>query len=288
MIKGGYRLTKKIAWVTDSTAFMDDELLNHPDVYKIPMTILLDDKEYIDGVDLTPHELYARLKTLQQPPKTSQPSIGAFKTLYEELSENYDLIIAVLISSKLSGTVSSSQQAAQLVEVPVVTIDSKILSYPLTVLIKRGLRQLHDTDNIESVISDLEELANHSETYVLIGSLEQLHRSGRMNGLQFLLGSMLNVKPIISINDGELKIKEKARSEKKAREKIIGLLRTANEKSPIKEAYILYGLHPEEALKWKTELSEQFPEIDFLTCSIGATVGVHAGEYTLGISWYNH
>lgn len=278
----------KIAWVTDSTAFLDEELLNHPDVYVIPLTIVLDGEEFLDGIDLTPQELYSRLKTLNSPPKTSQPAVGEFVTLYEKLAEKYDMIISVLLSSKLSGTVSSSQQAAQLVEIPVVTIDSKILTYPLSALIKMGLRELQADGNVESVIKYLEVQTDKNETYVLIGSLEQLHRSGRMNGLQFFLGSMLNVKPIISIKDGKLETKEKARSEKKAKEKITELLRISNEKSPIKEAYILYGLNPEEALRWKKELEEDFPEIDFITCPLCATIGVHAGENTLGISWYNN
>jgi DegV family protein with EDD domain len=280
-------LTKKIAWVTDSTAFIDEELQNNPDVYSIPMTIILDGEEYLDGIDLTPHELYSRLKTLSTPPKTSQPSVGEFQRLYEELGKKYDMIVAVLISSKLSGTVSSSQQAAQLVDVPVVTIDSKILTYPLTALLKMGIQRHQAGDEIENVIKYLEEQTGKNETYVLIGSLEQLHRSGRMNGVQFFLGSMLNVKPIISIEDGKLETKEKVRSEKKAKEKIIELLRAANEKSPIKEAYILYGLHPEEALKWKKDLEGQFPQMEYILCPLNAVIGVHAGENTLGISWYN-
>jgi DegV family protein with EDD domain len=277
----------KIAWVTDSTAFIDEELKNHPDVYVIPLTIVLDGEEYLDGIDLTPHELYSRLKTLNSPPKTSQPAVGEFVTLYEELAKKYDMIVSVLLSSKLSGTVSSSQQAAQLVDIPVVTVDSKILTYPLSALVKMGIRRLQVEGDIESVIKYLEEQTDKTETYVLIGSLEQLHRSGRMSGLQFFLGSMLNVKPIICIKDGKLETKEKSRSEKKAKEKIMELLRQSNEKAPIKEAYILYGLNPEEALRWKNDLEVKFPNIDFVTCPLCATIGVHAGENTLGISWYN-
>ncbi|MFD2445769.1 DegV family protein [Bacillus sp. CGMCC 1.16607] len=280
-------MKKKIAWVTDSTTYLDDELKNHPDMYSIPLTIILDDKEYNDGIDLTPQELYSRLKTLKSPPKTSQPSVGAFKILYEKLAENYDMVIAVLLSSKLSGTVSSSEQAAQLVNIPVITIDSKIIAYMQTYLIKYGMNAARQEDNIESVIKKMEEITDTNETYVLIGSLEQLHRSGRMNGLQFILGSMLNVKPIISIENGVLEAKEKVRSEKKAREKIVNLLKSSHEKNTIKEAYILYGLQPEAALQWKNELSEQFPEIDFGVYPLCATIGVHAGENTLGISWYN-
>lgn len=277
----------KIAWVTDSTAFLNNELRNHPDLYQIPMTIIMDGREYTDGVDLTPEELYTKLKSLETPAKTSQPSIGAFRELYENLQKDYDCIIAVLVSAKLSGTVSSSEQAAQMVDIPVYSLDSKILSYPLTRLILKGMELAEAGLDTKDIISELKALRDTGETYVLIGSLEQLHRSGRMSGVQFFLGSMLNVKPIISVQDGELSVREKARSERKAKDKIVKLLRSAHERKPLKEVFILYGLHPEEAEIWKKELEEEFAGIKFGCYSLGATIGVHAGEHTLGISWLN-
>ncbi|WP_077213711.1 DegV family protein [Bacillus dakarensis] len=276
---------RKVAWVTDSTAFLDEQLKGHPDIYTVPMSIVLDGKEYLDS-DLTPDELYNRLKALSSPPKTSQPSVGAFKDLYEKLAEKYESIISILISSQLSGTVSSSEQASQLVDVPVITIDSKILSYPITVQIKKGMEWLSNGLSIEDVKDKIERMRDSYEVYVLVGSLEQLHRSGRMSGLQLFLGSMLNIKPIIQLSDGVLSIKEKVRSEKKAKDKIISYLRESYNKHHFKEVYLLYGLHADEAEKWKSELSELFPDITFGCYPLGATIGVHAGENTLGVGWY--
>ena len=277
----------KTAWVTDSTAYLDEELINHPDLYTIPLTILLDGEEYADGIDLSAAELYARLKELKSPPKTSQPAVGVFQQLYEELSKNYDRIVAVLISGKLSGTVSSSEQAAKLVDIPVITFDSNILTAPMTALLKKGMQLVQEGNSIESVMDQLESIKRTNETYVLIGSLEQLHRSGRMSGLQFFLGSMLNVKPIISIEDGALNTKEKVRSDKKAKEKILDYLKSSYEKYKFKEVYILYGLHPENANEWQEEIKKIYPGLNVVCCPLGAVIGVHAGENTLGISWHN-
>lgn len=277
----------KTAWVTDSTAYLDEELKNHPDLYTIPLTILLDGEEYTDGVDLTPSQLFARLKQLKNPPKTSQPSVGAFKNLYEQLEKDYDRIVTVLISGKLSGTVSSSVQAAKLVNIPVTTFDSHILTYPMSALLKKGMQLEAAGENLDSVIEKLEKIRGTGETYVLVGSLEQLHRGGRMTGLQFFLGSMLNVKPIISFNDGALYVKEKVRSERKAKEKILDYFRLAYGKNQIEEVYILYGLHDEHADDWRRELQEQYPGLKIVCCPLGAVIGVHAGENTLGISWFN-
>ncbi|MDR6998157.1 DegV family protein [Neobacillus niacini] len=277
----------KTAWVTDSTAFLDDELKNHPDLYTVPLSIVLDGEEFLDGIDLTAGQLFEKLKTSKNPPKTSQPSVGSFQAMYERLEKEYDQVISVLISEKLSGTVSSSGQAAKLVSIPVTTIDSKILTYPLTALIKKGMKMLSEGKSLEDVVDGLETIRDTNETYVLVGSLEQLHRGGRMSELQFFLGSMLNVKPIISIEEGALSVKEKVRSEKKAKEKIVEYLRLSYEKYRMKEVYILYGLHGEQAENWKNELSTQFPDLTILCCPLGAVIGVHAGENTLGISWFN-
>lgn len=278
---------KKVAWVTDSTAFLDDDLKDHPDVYSVPLSILLDHEEFLDKIDLTPEELFARLKTLKTPPKTSQPPVGAFFRLFEKLEKEYDAIISLLVSSKLSGTVSSSEQASQMVNIPVTTIDSKIISYPITVQMKKGMEWLANGLSIAAVKEKIERLRETYEAYVLVGSLEQLHRSGRMSGMSLFLGSLLNIKPIIQVYDGSLLVKDKARSEKKAKDKIIQYLRASYEKYKLKEVYLMYGLHDGEALKWSEELIKQFPGLQFSCYPLGATIGVHAGENTLGISWYN-
>lgn len=277
----------KIAWVTDSTSVLDEELRNHPDIYLIPLSVILDGEAYADGEDLTAEELFAKLKTLKDSPKTSQPAVGAFKELYDQLSKEYDEIIAVLLSKKLSGTVDSSEQAANLVEIPVTTIDSKILTYPQTALMKQGIRLAEEGLSVHEIKMELEEIANQNETYVLVGSLEQLHRSGRMSSAKFFLGSVLNIKPIISIVDGALEVKEKARSDKKAKEKIIDYMRSAYEQNKFGEAWLLFGRNPDTANQWKLELEEEFKNIRFSCYPLGAVIGVHAGEDTIGISWYN-
>lgn len=278
---------KKVAWVTDSTACLEGELAECPHIYTVPISILLDGEEYLDKEDLSSEELFEKLKTLKQPPKTSQPPVGQFKTMFEKLEEHYDAVVSILVSSKLSGTYSSSVQASQLVKIPVYNIDSKILSYPLTVQIKKGMEWLEKGLSIEKVREKIERLRETYEAYVLIGSLEQLHRSGRMSGLKFYLGSLMNVKPIIQVVDGILSVKDKARSEKKAKEKIFSYLQQSYKKFKLKEVYILYGRYEDVALKWKEELTERFPKLKFSCHPLGATIGLHAGEDTIGISWYN-
>ncbi|RLQ95171.1 DegV family protein [Falsibacillus albus] len=276
----------KVAWVTDSTACIDEELRLLPNLYVMPMTILLDEEEFLDGVDLCSEELFERLKTLKGPPKSSQPSLGAFLEVYRDLSGKYDHVVSIHVSSHFSGTYSSALQASKMIDLPITVVDSRILSYPLSFLIKRGIKWLEEGFSLEEMLQKVEKLIKANETYVLVGSLEQLHRSGRMNGLQFYLGSLLKIKPILSIEDGILSVKDKVRSNQKALERIIQYLKASMIESNISEVYVLYGLNDAEAKKWQEYLNIVIPGVKCTFHPLGAVIGLHAGENTIGISWY--
>jgi DegV family protein with EDD domain len=276
----------KIAWVTDSTACRTVEFENNQDIYTVPMNILIGNKEYKDGVDLFPYEMFRLLKENGADAKTSQPSIGVFQELYTSLQGEYDHIFSIHVSGAFSGTFSSAQQAAQLVDIPVTVMDSKILSFPLTKLILEGIAAAEKGTSTIEIEKYLEARINTGETFVMVGSLEQLHKSGRMNGLSFFLGSMLKIKPILAIKDGKLQVEEKVRSITKGYSRMKDYLDQVLLNKEIKEVYILYGLNKQEADSWVGELSGRYPAIAFSSHELGAVIGVHAGENTLGISWF--
>ncbi len=277
---------KRVAWVTDSSVWLDEAIQNRPDVFVEPITIFFEEEEYLDSVTITPEQFYNKLRTSQSVPKTSQPPAGKFAQLYNRLSKDFDHIFSIHLSGKLSGTLSSAQQAANLVDIPVTVIDSKILTYPMGVLIREGIRLLEGGKDINEITSYLTAMADRNETYVLIGSLEQLHRSGRMNSAQFFLGSMLSIKPIISITDGALSVVEKVRSEKKATARIIQLLKKTLNDKDIDEIYILFGLNDDKARDLKEEIKQFSNKLKIRIYPLGTAIGVHAGEDTLGISWF--
>lgn len=278
---------EKIAWVTDSTAYLDEMLKNHPDVYSIPMVVYFAEEEYLDGVTLSLEDFYTKLEASNTPPKTSQPSVGAFVELYNKLAESYDRIISVHLSSHLSGTVSSSTQAGELVEIPVHTVDSKVISFPLSAMVKKGIEAQEAGKSHQEILDYLHDLATKCDIYVLIGSLEQLHRSGRMSGVQKLLGSLLQIKPIIRIEEGKLDVAEKVRTQKKALSKIVDFLEEAHAQANIKELFVLHGTNVEEADELVAKLKEKYPTIPINPFPLSTAIAVHAGVNTIGISWYN-
>jgi DegV family protein with EDD domain len=286
MIWEAQLIVEKIAWVTDSTAFLDEELQNCSNVFVVPMVVIVNGKEYEDGIEIQPEELYKMMKEEKVVPTTSQPSVGTFLNLYKKLEQEYDRIIAVHVSSKLSGTATSSRQAADMVSIPVHIFDSLLLSFPMTLIIKKLMSELNQGSSITEAFDSVAKYRDSQEFYVLIGSLDQLHRSGRLSGMQYLLGSMLKLKPIISIENGLLATNAKERTEKRAEARIFDYFRQACSRSNITECTLLYGSSPKQTDKWREAILTIQPDLIVHTYPLGSAIGVHAGAETIGISWF--
>lgn len=276
----------KIAFVTDSTAYLSEELQNHPDVYVVPIIIISEGQEYKDGVELTSDQLYEIIRSSKKVPKTSQPSMGQFTELYEKLKSNYDSAIAIHVSNKLSGTVSSSTSGKDHAEFDVEVVDSLSISYGMTTLIEKGLQMAEDGIDVKSIAQELRENVSRLKNLVLLGSLEQLYKGGRMSGAQFLVGNVLQIKPILNINsEGELVLFERIRSEKKAVNKIIQLFKEDCKKNNVQKVAIMHGNVPEKAQELKTKIKDDFPALEIIVGEISSSIAVHGGEGSLAIFW---
>lgn len=280
-------MKKKIAWITDSSAYVPEELKNHPDLFVIPLSITFESGTYEDGIDLNPEMLYKNIREDKEIPKTSQPSVGRFAETFEKLKENYDAAIAVHISGELSGTLSSCRAGGELAEFPVEVVDSLTMSVGITRLIEIGMEQINDGKDYKEVAEFLREEAYKTECYLLLGSLDQFYKGGRMSGTKYLLGNLLNIKPIITIYKGKFDLLEKVRSEKKAFNRMIDLFDAAYQKSDIKKLYILHGNVMDKALHYKDELLKRYPSLETTVAELTATITVHSGEGTVVLAWAN-
>jgi DegV family protein with EDD domain len=279
---------RKIAWITDSTAYMTDDLKQNPDVYVVPLEIIFGEDAYEDGIDLSTDELYARIRREKDIPKTSQPSSGKFAALFETLKDEYESAIAVHLSSKLSGTLSSCKAGGEMADFKLETVDSKSMSYAITHLIYKGMELADEGKELAEIAESLRSEVEKSNIYVLLGSLEQFYKGGRMSGTQYLLGSILKIKPIIEINrQGEFNLAEKVRSEKKAMNRLVELLKESYEKYQINEVQIMHGNVPDKAKELEVQVKAAFPGLNVLIGDISSTIAAHAGEGTLGILWHN-
>lgn len=281
-------MTKKpIAWVIDSTAFVSPILADHPDVFVVPLNIHFGQEQYADGIDLSTTELYDRIRNAEEFPKTSQPAAGEFAKLYEKISENYEAILAVHVSEKLSGTIGSSKAGAEIAEVQMECVDSLSLSSGITKLVERGLILQQRGLNLEEIATQLRSEVKNLRNYILIGNLNQLYKGGRMSGVQFFLGTLLQVKPIIYLTElGELKALDKVRSQKKALNYLVDKAVDAYEKDGVRSIDLVQGNIPDQAEELKNLIQAKVPNLEVRVGEISSVLAVHAGEGTLAALWH--
>ncbi|WP_277585019.1 DegV family protein [Psychrobacillus antarcticus] len=278
---------KKIAWLIDSSAYLSNALKNHPDIYVIPLNIHFGVEQFVDGVDLTPDQLYDRIRNGSESIKTSQPSAGEFAVLYEKLSKEYESIIAIHVSKNLSGTLSSSISGAEIAQVQVEFIDSSSLSAGITGLVEKGLQLQEEGKSYEKIAVELREMVSKFRNFILIGNLTQLYKGGRLSSVQFYLGSLLKIKPIIQINEqGELKELDKVRSHKKAIQYLINKAVEASAKDGLQHVYIMHANAEQQANDLKDAILQQAPHLQFTVGEISTSLAVHAGEDTIALLWY--
>ena len=278
---------KPIAWIVDSTAYVSEELKQHPDFFSVPLNIHFGEKQFVDGVDLNPEQLYAKIKDAEEFPKSSQPSAGEFSEHFKVIAEQYEQAIAVHVSSKLSGTLASSTAGAELAGFPVTFIDSLALSYGITGLIEKGMDMYDSGASVPEIKAELEKMAGTLQNFILIGQLDQLYKGGRMSGVQFFLGSLLKIKPIVQISkEGELVAIDKVRSEKKALQYLVDKI-AASHHAGRKSIHLMHGNVLDQAIYLKNLITEQVPGLDVKIGDISTVLAVHAGEGTLAVLWFD-
>lgn len=279
---------RKIAWITDSTSCIDSALAKEQDIHVVPLGISFGEETFRDGIDLTNEQFFDRLRTDSQLPKSSQPAVGDFVELYKKLKGEYEFGIAIHISGELSGTANASKQAAEIAGFPLEVIDSKSLSLPLYELIKRG-QKMNEENFFPAVICEtLRAAVEKNQLYVIVGSLEQLRRSGRVNPLQFMVGNMLKISPILTCTEGRLEKLMNARSHKKALDKMLDILEVEyTSGNRIKRVYVLHANANEDVAYLEESIQSISEDIEIFIGEIGAVIGVHAGEGTVGISWFD-
>jgi DegV family protein with EDD domain len=275
----------KIAWITDTTASLSKEFIEKHHIHVIPLHVVINDEFYKETIDITEQEFYERMKNEEGKFQTSQTSISDFVNLYNELKENYEFGIAIHASSMLTGTYQSSVMAAEMEGFNLYAIDSQTGSYPLSFLIKKGIELVEKGFDAGEVVTRLNALREHTRLYLVPSNLDQLHKSGRVSGSQKILASLFNIKPILSIEDGEAKIKDKVRTEKKAIAWLVNKLKEDLETKTVSKVAIVHANESKKAIELEKLINETIPNIETEKLMLITVAGVHTGVGTLGLSW---
>jgi DegV family protein with EDD domain len=275
----------KIAWITDTTASLSKEFINKHHIHVIPLHVVINDKFYKETIDITEEDFYNRMKNEDGKFQSSQPNIGDIVDLYERLKEEYDFGVAIHASSTLTGTYQTSVMAAEMAGFKLFAIDSHTGSYPLSFLVKRGIDLVERGLEIGEVVDQLNKLREHTRLFLVPSNLDQLHKSGRVSGSQKILASLFNIKPILSIEDGAAKIKDKVRTEKKAHAWLVNHLKEDLETKSVQKVAIVHANDQEKADGLEKIINETFPTIETEKLMLITVAGVHTGVGTLGLSW---
>ena len=275
------------AIVLDSTADFPEAPKRFPNWRVVPLYVLFGDQSYRDYVELAPEEFYARLRTSQGLPTTSQPTPGDFLETYEELGA-YERIYSLHLSSVLSGTYqSATTAAASLGDDKVRVIDSETASAAIAMLglaIQRRLDRSTTDDEIDALIQRFKDEAHLIFT---VDTLEFLRRGGRIGRASAWAGQLLHVKPILTIEREVIPLK-RVRGNQKAMQEFIKAFTSTTEDVPTLKVGIAHADAPERAEQLRKMVRHERPQAEIeLVTTLGAVVGTHAGPGTVGFFWFD-
>lgn len=270
--------------VTDSTSDLPAQDADRLGVTVVPLRVRFGDDEFRDGVDLSSDGFYRRLAADTAHPTTSQPSPEDFVAVYRPLlSAPDDTVVSIHISAKLSGTLQSANVAAQQVDGQRIRlIDSATVSAGLQLLVRAAVDDVRSGRDTESVAQATLQRCRRAGIFVLLDTLTYLQRGGRIGRAQAFAGGLLNIKPLLTIEDGEVAPQARVRSRRKGIDTIIELLRAH---APLERLAAFHTGAPELIDDLRAPMSAAFPGVDIVDGQVGPVVGTYTGRGGLGVAY---
>lgn len=277
----------RIVIVTDSASDIPPELAQKYGIEVVPLILIMGAKSWRDRVDISPAEFYELLKTSPDHPKTSQPNSTAFQELFSRLAAQADGVVAVLVSKALSGTFGAAEAAkASLPQLPIEVVDTQAVSMMEGYSVLAAARAAAAGADLQGVVRAAHAMAARTRVYFVIDTFEYISRGGRIGAAARLLGSALNIKPVLEIRNGIASPAGTARTRRKALNKVIDLL--AEQCKPgcaIHMTVVNVAARP-EAAEFKAELIERFHPVEVLEADVSPVLGAHVGPGTVGVAYY--
>jgi DegV family protein with EDD domain len=275
----------KTAIITDSTAYLPPSFVKDNEITVIPLNLHWDGTNYRDGVNITPSQFYDMLSKSKTIPTTSQPTYGEFEVIIKELAKTNDAIIAVLISSGISGTVDSALMAQKhLSDIPLHVVDSKSTSAGLALLVKALVSARSQGKSPAEMISLADKIIKNMGIFFMVDTMEYLYKGGRIGGASRFLGGALDIKPILYLTEeGKIDALEKVRTKKKAVQRIMDLAVAKAAGQPARVG-VIHALAPADAEMIRQELSNRMNCSELEIYDLSPVVGTHVGPGTLGIA----
>ena len=276
----------KIAFVVDSTAYIPPDQVQQFGITVIPQVLIWDEQTMLDGVDIQPTAFYERLRESKTMPTTSQATIGAFKEVFAPLVAEGRPILAILVSNKLSGTIQSAEQAkAEFPDAKIVIVDSEAVAMALGFQVLAAARGAREGKSFEEVAEIARQAKPRTGVVFVVDTLEFLHRGGRIGGASRLLGTALNLKPILEFQDGVIEAVDRVRTRSKAQARLLDLLENRIDGRPNLRLAVLHAAAEQQARELLEIAANRFNPIETVFSEVSPVVGTHAGPGTLGLCY---
>jgi len=268
--------------VTDSASDLPEDVVRSLGITVVPLYINIGDKGFLDGVEITRKEFYTSLPTFTTHPTTAAPGMDRFTQVYLGLAdEGASQILSIHIARSLSGTIDVAESAARdFRKVPVLVRDSGQLSTGVGFQVETAARLAREGENMDGIIKALDDLADRSIVAARLDTLEYLRRSGRMNRFMAGLGSLLQIKPILTMKNG-LPRSERVRTSKNAEARLVRILEACQ---PLERFVLLHANAPAEAQAFRSRIAHLIPAGEMLSLEITPVIGSHIGAGAVGFA----
>lgn len=280
-------MSKKIVVITDSSAYLPGEVMGELPIAVIPLWLMWDEESYQDGIDIHPSEFYQRLEKSKTLPTSSQPSAQEFGVFFKKVTQDADAIVNVLVSAQISGTIASAQSAmAEHPDMDIRLVDSNSSAMGLGLCVLAAGRAAAEGKSVDEVVAAATEMSQKVYTLFVVDTLEYLFKGGRISGGKHLLGTALNIKPILHFEDGKIKPHSQARTKRKALAQLLEIVEERLDGKQMYEAAIMDVNTPDEGDAVAEMVRERFAPSMLHRSGVSPVVGTHVGPGTVGIAFY--
>ncbi|MDO5689071.1 MAG: DegV family protein [Tissierellia bacterium] len=270
---------KTIKIITDSTVGLTRDFVERYDIGIVPLSYTFEGKNYIEGVTQTSEEYYARLAKSKSFPVTSQPPTGDFCEAYTKALKEYEEVLVITLSSKISGTYNSAVLAKEIVSKDNITvIDSMNAVKNIQYQIEDAIDMMKQGKSRREIEEHINSIKGNQKVALVVDDLEYLRRGGRISSFSSSLGNILKVKPIIGLEDGQLVLKEKLRGTKNAMDRLVQM-----PPEDTKRLSISHVTNPEMAKKLRLRLEQRLPSTRITIDELSPVIGSHIGIKAIGI-----
>ena len=276
----------KIKIVTDSTVDLTDEVVKELDIHVVPLSISIDGETYLDRVDLSPLSFIEKMKSSKELPKSSQPPAGSFVELYDELGKDGSSVLSIHMTGNMSGTVRSAESAADMSSSDVTVVDSRFISKGLAFQVIEAAKLAKAGKSMQQILEAIEEIRSNTKLFVVVDTLENLVKGGRIGKGRAMIGSLLNIKPIASLEGAEYTPVAKVRSHSQVVKYLTAQFVEDVKGKTIRGVGLVHadGLNLAQSLKTKIIEKTGYDQIDITPTT--PIISTHTGIGAIGFMYY--